>query len=507
MTTARSKYILLYQSSEEMRPLEARVRIRWRAETPVAYSDFFLALKTRRLYFVKQTGSFIEGPILAPLLRFTLPVLLALFLQAMYGAVDLMVVGQFGHPADVSAVSTGSQVMQTVTSLVTGLSMGATVLLGQKLGQGKSDEGGQVLGSSIALFTAVAIALTGAMLLAASPMTQLMQAPAEAFDQTVIYVRICSGGAVFIVAYNVLGAMFRGIGDSRTPLLTVTIACVVNIIGDLLLVGACGLGVAGAALATVLAQAVSVALSLLFTKKQGLPFAFSLRDIRFELRHISRILRLGIPVALQDVLVSISFLAIAAIVNSLGVIASAGVGVAEKLCGFIMLVPSSFGQSLSAFVAQNIGANRKDRAKKAMLYGMGSSLCCGIVLAWLSFFHGDLLSGLFARDAAVIGAAADYLRAYAIDTLLTSILFCFIGYFNGRGNTSFVMAQGIAGAFLVRIPVSLLMSRMEPVSLFRVGLATPCSTIVQIVLFLMCYGVTSARDRRAAEEEMRHSVP
>ena len=448
---------------------------------------------------MKQTGSFIEGPILAPLLRFTLPVLLALFLQAMYGAVDLMVVGQFGQPADVSAVSTGSQVMHTVTSLVTGLSMGATVLLGQKLGQGKSEEGGQVLGSAIALFTAVAVALTAAMLLAASPMTRLMQAPVEAFDQTVVYVRICSGGAVFIVAYNVLGAMFRGIGDSRTPLLTVTIACVVNIIGDLLLVGACGLGVAGAALATVLAQAVSVALSLLFTKKQGLPFAFSLGDIRFDPHHTGRILRLGIPIALQDVLVSISFLAIAAIVNSLGVIASAGVGVAEKLCGFIMLVPSAFGQSLSAFVAQNIGAKRTDRAKKAMLYGMGASLCCGIVLAWLSFFHGDLLSGMFARDAAVIGASADYLRAYAIDTLLTSILFCFIGYFNGRGNTSFVMAQGIVGAFLVRIPVSLVMSRMEPVSLFRVGLATPCSTVVQIVLFLGCYAFTAARDKRAEQ--------
>ena len=450
---------------------------------------------------MKHSESFIEGPILAPLLRFTLPVLLALFLQAMYGAVDLMVVGQFGQPADVSAVSTGSQVMQTVTSLVTGLSMGATVLLGQKLGQGRSDEGGRVLGSAIALFAAVALALTGAMLAEASPMARLMQAPAEAFDQTVTYVRICSGGAVFIVAYNVLGAMFRGIGDSKTPLLTVTIACVVNIAGDLALVGACGLGVAGAALATVLAQAVSVALSLLFTKKRGLPFSFSLRDIRLDPGYTRRILRLGVPVALQDVLVSISFLAIAAIVNSLGVIASAGVGVAEKLCGFIMLVPSAFGQSLSAFVAQNIGAGQRDRAKKSMLYGMGASLCCGVVLAWLSFFHGELLSGLFARDAAVIGAAADYLRAYAIDTLLTSILFCFIGYFNGRGNTAFVMVQGIVGAFLVRIPVSLLMSRMEPVSLFRVGLATPCSTVVQIALFLGCYAVTAARDRRIGPAE------
>lgn len=445
---------------------------------------------------MKQNGNFIEGPILGPLLRFTFPVLLALLLQAMYGAVDLMVVGQFGQPADVSAVSTGSQVMHTVTALITGLSMGATVLLGQKLGEGKTEEGGKVLGSAIALFAAVALVLTAAMLWAARPMARLMQAPAEAFEQTVVYVRVCSGGAVFIVAYNVLGAMFRGLGDSKTPLLTVTIACVVNIAGDLLLVGPCGLGVAGAALATVLAQAVSVALSLLFIRRRGLPFSFSVRDIGFESSHTRRILRLGTPVALQDVLVSVSFLAIAAIVNSLGVIASAGVGVAEKLCGFIMLVPSSFGQSLSAFVAQNIGAGRGDRAKRAMLYGMGSSLCCGVVLAWLSFFHGGLLAGLFARDAAVIGAAADYLRAYAIDTLLTSILFCFIGYFNGRGNTALVMAQGIVGAFLVRIPVSLFMSRLEPVSLFRVGLATPCSTVVQIALFLACYALIAVRERR-----------
>lgn len=445
---------------------------------------------------MERTNRFIQGPILPPLLRFTLPVLLALFLQAMYGAVDLMVVGQFGQPADVSAVSTGSQVMHTVTCLVTGLSMGATVLLGQKLGEGRSEEGGQVLGSAIALFAAVALALTGVMVWAASPMARLMQAPAEAFGQTVTYVRICSGGAVFIVAYNVLGAMFRGIGDSKTPLLTVFIACVVNIAGDLILVGACGLGVAGAALATVLAQAASVVLCLLFTARRGLPFAFSRRDIRFEPRCVRHILALGVPVALQDVLVSISFLAIAAIVNGLGVIASAGVGVAEKLCGFIMLVPSSFGQSLSAFVAQNIGAGRKGRAKKAMLYGMASSLCCGVVLAWLSFFHGGLLAGLFARDTEVIAAAADYLRAYAIDTLLTSILFCFIGYFNGRGSTAFVMIQGIVGAFLVRIPVSLYMSRLEQVSLFKVGLATPCSTAVQIMLFLGGYAVASARDRR-----------
>ena len=202
---------------------------------------------------MKRTQSFTEGPILSPLLRFTIPVLLALFLQAMYGAVDLLVVGQFGQPADVSAVSTGSQIMHTITSVITGLSMGATVLLGQKLGQKRDDEAGPVLGSAVALFGVVALFVTIVMTAAAAPVAAVMQAPAEAYPQTVVYVRICSAGAVFIVAYNVLGAAFRGIDDSRTPLLTVTIACITNIVGDFLLVAGFQMGVAGAAIATVAA--------------------------------------------------------------------------------------------------------------------------------------------------------------------------------------------------------------------------------------------------------------
>lgn len=447
---------------------------------------------------MQQSNTFTEGPILKPLIRFTIPVLLALFLQTMYGAVDLLVVGQFGQPADVSAVSTGSQIMQTITTLITGLSMGSTILLGQKLGQKRTGEAGQVLGSSIALFTVLALAVTGIMLAAASPFAALMQAPAEAFDRTVTYVKICSGGALFIVAYNVLGAAFRGIGDSKTPLLTVSIACVTNILGDFLLVAGLHLGVTGAAIATVAAQAVSVVLSLLFTARHGLPFPFHRRDIRFHREYTGRILVLGFPIALQDVLVSISFLAILAIVNSLGVISSAGVGVAEKLCGFIMLVPSAYMQSLSAFVAQNIGAGRMERARKSMLYGMASSLCFGVILAYFSFFHGSLLASLFAKDVQVVAAAGEYLKAYAIDTLLTSILFCFAGYFNGCGKTTFVMIQGIAGAFLVRIPVSLFMSRLTPVSLFRVGLATPCSSAVQILLFFGYYLLTTRQKQETA---------
>ena len=446
---------------------------------------------------MKQPNTFTEGPILKPLLTFTLPILLALFLQSMYGAVDLMVVGQFGLPADVSAVSTGSQILHTLTAIITGLSMGSTILLGQKLGQKRLEDAGQVLGSTVAMFAVFAIIVTVVMLAIAEPFATVMQAPPEAFDQTVSYVRICSAGSAFIVAYNVLGAAFRGIGDSKTPLLTVTIACVVNIIGDFLLVGGFGMGVAGAAIATVAAQAVSVVLSLLITMRKGLPFPFHRRYIRLDRAYIGRILLLGAPIALQDALVSVSFLAIIAITNGLGVIASAGVGVAEKLVGFIMLVPSSYMQSLSAFVAQNIGAGQRDRAKKAMFYGMATSLCFGVVLFYLSFFHGDLLAALFAKDTAVIASAVDYLKAYAIDTIFVSIMFCFAGYFNGCGNTTFVMFQGVAAAFAVRIPVAFFMSRMEPVRLFHVGLATPISTLFQIVLFVGYYLYLSKKHNKS----------
>lgn len=436
---------------------------------------------------MNQTNNFTEGPILKPLIRFTIPILLALFLQAMYGAVDLLVIGQFGQPADVSAVATGSQIMHMITSVITGLSMGATVLLGQKLGQKRPEEAGQVMGCAISLFAVIALITTAVMTALAAFAASIMQTPAEAFAQTVTYVRICSAGAVFIVAYNVLGAAFRGIGDSQTPLLTVTIACVTNIIGDLMLVGVFHMGVAGTAIATVLAQAVSVVLSLFFTAKKGMPFPFHLKDIRFHRQFTRHILTLGCPIALQDALVTVSFLAITAIVNGLGVIPSAGVGVAEKLCGFIMLVPSSYMQSLSAFVAQNIGAGAEKRARQSLKYGIVSSLCFGIVLFYMSFFHGNLMSALFAKDAQVVAASAEYLKAYAIDTLLTSVMFCFAGYFNGCGKTAFVMVQGIMGAFLVRIPVSFFMSRRVPVSLFQVGLATPCSTALQILLFLWYY--------------------
>lgn len=389
---------------------------------------------------MEKGTSFTEGKILKPLILFALPVLFALFLQAMYGAVDLMIVGKFASSADVSAVSTGSQIMMTLTSLVSSFAMGTTILLGQQIGCGERKEGGKTVGTAIVMFTGIAIVMTVILVAFAPQICNIMNAPAEAFDKTVRYVRICGGGMLVIIAYNLIGCIFRGMGDSRTPLLTVAIACVCNIAGDLLLCAGLQMGTEGAAIATVFAQVVSVVVSFGVICKKDLPFELKRSDVRIHGRLLRKMAGLGAPIALQDLLVSISFLIILAIVNSMGVTASAGVGV---------------------------------------------SFAIGVFMFSLSFFHGDVLAGIFSSDASVIAAAADYLRSYAIDCMLTAIFFCYIGFYNGIGRTKFVMMQGIIGAFGVRVPVSYLMSRRANASLFDIGLATPCSSAVQI---LLCVG-------------------
>ncbi len=442
---------------------------------------------------MNEKTNFTQGRIVMPLLRFALPVMFALFLQAMYGAVDLFVVGKFATPEDVSAVSTGSMIMMTLANIVTSLSMGTTVYFGQQIGMGKAKKGGEIIGASIALFATLGLIMSALIPVFAPGIATIMQAPADAFDETVAYVRICGGGMIAIIAYNLIGAIFRGMGDSKTPLFAVGIACVANIVGDLILIAGMGLGAAGAAIATVAAQVISVVCCILVVSKNKFEFEFHRSMIRFHKEIIGRVLRLGIPIALQDFLVGISFLVIQAIVNALGVTASAGVGVAEKVCGFIMLVPSAFMQSISAFVAQNVGAGKMDRAYKALRSAILVSFAFGFSMFMLAFFRGDLLTGLFAKDQDVILAGAEYLKSYAIDCLLTCFLFCFIGFYNGCGNTTFVMAQGIIGAFCVRIPVCFLMSKWEPVKLFHIGLATPCSTLVQI---LLCFSFLAWLSRR-----------
>ena len=436
---------------------------------------------------MKKTRSLTEGSVFKSLITFAIPILFSLFLQALYGGVDLLVVGRFAGTSDVSGVASGSNLLQTVTNVITGLAMGITILVGEKIGQKKPEEAGQAIGGGICLFLVFGILLMGIMMVFAEQISVLLHAPSEAFKETTAYIRICGAGSLFIVAYNVLSAVFRGIGDSQTPLLTVCIACVVNIVGDLVLVAGCHLGAAGAALATVLAQAVSVMISFVIVSKKELPFIMKRKDIRFHGKVIGKELRLGMPVAVQEFLVGMSFLVIQTIVNTLGVTASAGVGVAEKVCVFMMLVSSAFMQSMSAFTAQNRGAGKPERAKSALRCGMVTAFLTGAFMGTLAFFHGDVLSSLFSKDLEVIAASHSYLKAYGVDCFLTPFLFCFIGYFNGCEKTLFVMIQGLIGAFGVRIPIAYAMSKLAGATLFQIGLGTPASSATQIILCLIAF--------------------
>ena len=442
---------------------------------------------------MERKNSFTEGPILAPLLKFTVPIMLALLLQSMYGAVDLMIVGQFaGDAGSVSAVSTGSTMMNLPMMLVFGLTMGSTVLIGRRIGEEDYDGAGEIVGVSIALFALVAVGITALMLALRHPFAKIMQVPPEAYDATIDYVTICACGTIFIVGYNVISGVFRGLGNSTLPLVFVAIACVVNIFGDLLLVAVFHMGAAGAALATVAAQAVSVALSLVIIRRTKLPFRFQKRYVRLERDSMSLILKLGSPIALQDTLTNVSFLVVNALINSMGVVTSAGYGIAQRVTGFL-LIPSSFGSSMSAFVAQNMGARKPHRARRAMLYGMGTALCIGTVMFVLSFFFGDMLSMAFNRDPEIVRASAQYLKGFSFDCLMVSVLFCFIGYFNGCGKTVFVMAQGLVGALLVRMPFAIWMSLRPNPTLFSIGLATPLASLTSIIMCVIYFRGAHAR--------------
>ncbi|WP_419022098.1 MATE family efflux transporter [Holdemanella sp.] len=429
---------------------------------------------------------FTQGNILKKLIRFMIPILGALVLQAAYGAVDLLVVGRFGSTAGLSAVSTGSQILNLVTFVITQLAMGITVLIARYIGEKSTNQIGQLLGGATVIFSMIAVVLFVVMVFFSNSLAILMQAPIEAISLTSFYVKICGAGIFFIITYNVLSAIFRGLGDSKSPLVFVAIACLVNIIGDLIFVAIFHMDAAGAAIATVLAQAISVILAFVMLKRRELPFHIAWKDFRLN-HQCRRFLNVGIPLALQECLTQVSFLALCAFVNRLGLDASSGYGVACKIVNFAMLVPSALMQSMASFVSQNVGAGKEERARKVLFTGMSVGVFVGIFVFVGVFFFGNYLTSIFTTDSSVILKGYDYLIGFAPETIVTAILFSMIGYFNGHEKTLWVMIQGIIQTLLVRLPLAYIMSVQPNASLTYIGLAAPVATCFGILLNAMYY--------------------
>ena len=431
-------------------------------------------------------NDFTNGSILKKMIKFMIPILGSLILQAMYGAVDLMIVGQFGTTTGLSGISTGSNIMNMATFVVAGLAMAVTVQISKYIGMQKHERIGRLIGCTIALFSIISIVLSVLLIAFARPFAQLMQAPEEALDLTVQYIRICGTGFLLITAYNTISSVFRGMGDSKSPLLFVLIACVVNIFGDLLLVAGLHMNVAGAAIATVAAQGVSVLLSVFIIRKKEFPFTLKKKDICLN-EELGGIIKIGTPIALQELLTQFSFLALCAFVNSLGLAASSGYGVANKVQSFAMLIPSALMQSMSSFVSQNVGAGKEKRAFRSMLTGMAIGGVIGVFVFMGIVFSGDKMASLFTTDTSVIAEAYSYMKGFSSEVILTALLFSFMGYYNGHARTFWVMLQGLAQTFIVRLPVAYAMTVLPDPSLFKIALAGPSATLFGIVLNVIYY--------------------
>ena len=423
-----------------------------------------------------------QGSVPKVLLQFAVPYLLANVLQALYGGADLFVVGQFDDAASVAGVAIGSQVMQTVTGIILGLTTGITVLIGIATGARNHRELARIIGSSVWLFGMLGVVLTVVMTVLHNPIARLMHTPVEAMVDSEHYLLICSLGIPFIIGYNVVCGILRGLGDSRTPLYFVALACVINIGLDFLLVGGFHLRAMGAAIATVASQGISFLTALWFLHRRGFSFEFTRRDVRLSGRISGRVLTLGAPIALQDALVNVSFLIITVIVNQMGVVASAALGVVEKIIVFAMLPPMAISSAVAAMTAQNYGAGLTDRMNRCLRAGIGMALVFGVSMCVYSQFLPETLTSIFTTDPAVIAMGAEYLHGYSIDCIIVSFVFCINSYFSGQGNSWFPMIHSLIATFLFRIPLSWVFSHIDPTSLFWMGFAPPLATSVSLVI-------------------------
>ena len=423
-----------------------------------------------------------QGSVPKVLLQFAVPFLVANILQALYGGADLFVVGQYDDSAGVAAVAIGSQVMQTITGIILGITTGTTVLIAIATGAKDNRKVASTIGSSIWLFSITGIILTLLMILLHSQIAEWMHTPTEAMSDTKSYILVCSTGILFIIGYNVVCGILRGLGDSKTPLYFIALACIINIVLDFILVGYFHLGATRAAIATVTAQGVSFATALCFLHRKGFHFEFTRRDIRLNGVLSKRILTLGAPIALQDALINVSFLIITVIVNQMGVIASASLGVVGKIIVFAMLPPMAISSAVATMTAQNYGAGLIRRMNQCLLSGIGLALIFGVTVCLYSQFLPETLTAFFSKDPAVISMAAEYLKGYSIDCVIVSFVFCINSYFSGQGNSLFPMIHSLIATFLFRIPLSYWFSQIDSSSLFIMGFAPPVSTVVSLLI-------------------------
>lgn len=428
-----------------------------------------------------------RGSVWKTMRRFALPYLCSYFLQTLYGMADLFIIGQFEGAASITAVSIGSQVMHMVTVMLVGLAMGTTVTIAQAVGGGKREQAAWATGNTVTLFLGCSLVLAALLTFLAQPVAALMHTPAEAIPGTVDYLVICFMGIPFITAYNIISAIFRGLGNSRSPMIFIAIACAANILLDVLFMGTFQMGPAGAALGTTLSQAISVVISLVMIRRYHLGITFRKEYLKPRGDMIRKLLRIGVPIALQDGFIQVAFLTITVIANERGITDAAAVGIVEKIISFVFLVPSSLLSTVSALGAQNIGAHQGDRARAILKDSLKAAAAFGIFMILVMQLAAPYFVGAFTADPEVISAGAPYLKGYIVDTLFAGIHFSFSGFFCACGRSEFSFFHNVISIVLARIPLVYAASKAFPATLLPMGLATAGGSLVSIGICLVLY--------------------
>lgn len=427
-----------------------------------------------------------SGSVIGSVLRFSLPYLLSYFLQTLYGMADLFIIGQFGSVADSTAVSIGSQVMHMLTVMIVGLAMGTTVFVGQAMGSGNRSRAARGVGNTVTLFMSLSVVLTGILLLFRNSIAAIMSTPVEALEGTLAYLTVCFAGIPFIMAYNVISSIYRGLGDSKSPMLFIAAACAANIGLDYLFMGALSMGPIGAAFGTTLSQALSVLVALLAMRKKH-SITVRRSDFKPQREIMGQLLRIGIPVCLQDGLIQVAFIIITIIANRRGLIDSAAVGIVEKVISFVFLVPSSMLSTVSALGAQNIGAGKQDRAVGVLRCAILIAFGFGLAVAAAVQFYAEGVVRLFTPDAAVAAAGGQYLRGYIWDCVLAGIHFSFSGYFCAVGRSELSFLHNIIAIVLMRVPGVYYASKLFPDTLLPMGLATSAGSLVSVIICVIAF--------------------
>lgn len=428
-----------------------------------------------------------EGNILNVLIGFAFPYFLSSFLQTFYGMADLYIIGQFEGASSLSSVSIGSQFIHMLTVIIIGLSMGTTICMGHAMGRENKREISSIMINTVFIFTLIAIILTIILYINTNFVVQIMSTPSEAIQYTKDYLAICFIGIPFIVAYNVISSIYRGMGDSKKPMIFIFIACLINIILDYYFIGMLSLGVKGAAFATVIAQAISSIIAVIYLMKRKNEFGFQKQPMAICKSTIKKIVSIGLPIALQDGFIQISFLLITIIANSRGLIAATSVGVVEKIISFLFLVPSAILSALSALIAHNVGAGKTKRADLTLKYAIMICVIFGLIFSLLCQIIPKRIVGLFTQDIDVIISGVQYLRSYSLDCIFAGIHFCFSGYFCGFGYSTISFIHNLISVVLIRIPVSYLASLFFPNTLLPMGLSAPLGSVLSIIICIGYY--------------------